>query len=255
MNIYNYTHKNIEVIGDLHCSLYDYIKNISNTDTLFIFVGDLNIGELPFEDDIDLLIKAELILANQNNSVTIIRGNHDNPKYFKHNSYFNQDLLELCPHILLVQDYSIIQCNDKNILCIGGARSIDKIDRILDYNYWKNECVYYPYENFYDDLQESGIKITTIITHTAPLFSLPVEFTNESKYYDAYLMNSYALYDNTLKADVFKDREILSDVYNNLKKDHNISLWIHGHYHKSMEKQYGKLNIQCLNIKENYKLQ
>ena len=44
-------------------------------------------------------------------------------------------------HIKFISDYSIIQTIDGNILCIGGATSIDRVARILNKSYWDNENI------------------------------------------------------------------------------------------------------------------
>ena len=58
-------------------------------------------------------------LSKANNWIVMVRGNHDDP------SYFNKEKIkhERCRTI---PDYSIIQACGHNILCIGGAVSIDR---------------------------------------------------------------------------------------------------------------------------------
>lgn len=254
INTYTYTSKHIEIVGDLHCHLYEFLQNIDSTDTLFIFTGDLNIGKVSFINDIDLMTKAEIRLMKNNNFVVIVRGDHDNPKYFKHNSSFNKELNELCEHIMLIQDYSIIQCLDRNILCIGGARSINRFNRIKDYSFWRNETVNIPDESFYEELNNSNIIITDIVSHVAPLFAPPIEFTKENKYYNSYILNACAMYDSTLKNDVYKERLLLKGIYEKLHVKHNIRNWVYGHYHMNEEKLYNKTLLKCLNVKTRFKI-
>ena len=78
------TYKNLIFIGDIHHKLNDVVKQMSNySDTLFISTGDCNIGVKSFETDTDMFENIEYILASRNNILCIIRGNHDNPKYFQ----------------------------------------------------------------------------------------------------------------------------------------------------------------------------
>jgi hypothetical protein len=53
----------------------------------------------------------------------MIRGNHDDPYYFNNKvfSYSNVELLE---------DYTILTVGNDNILCVGGAISIDRLYRL-----------------------------------------------------------------------------------------------------------------------------
>ena len=49
----------------------------------------------------------------------LMRGNHDNPDYFENR------LIDY-PRMKTIPDYCVIQFSGNNILCIGGAVSIDR---------------------------------------------------------------------------------------------------------------------------------
>ena len=66
------------------------------------------------------------VLRKINSVLYCIRGNHDDP------SYFNDNIINKS-NVKLIKDYSIISVGDKNILCIGGAVSIDRKYRISNY--------------------------------------------------------------------------------------------------------------------------
>lgn len=254
INTYTYSSKHVEIIGDLHSNLYEFIQDIDVTDTLFIFTGDLNIGQNHFNTDIDLMCKADIILCRNNNFAVIVRGDCDNPKYFKHNSSFNKELNECCENILLIPDYSIINCIDRQILCIGGARTIDRFTKINDYNTWRNETISIPDENFYAELNDMNINITDIVSHAGPLFAPPIEFIKDNSNYIAYLLSACAMYDKDVKNDVYKERLLLKGIYEKLHTKYNIQNWVYSHYHISSEKLYGKTQLKCLNIKERFKI-
>lgn len=75
-----------------------------------------------------------------------------------------------------IPDYTILQACNHNILCVGGAISIDRQMRLqwMDIRpereaYWIDEApVYNPMA--LDSLSEQGVKIDTVVSHTAPSF-------------------------------------------------------------------------------------
>lgn len=92
------------------------------TDTLLIMVGDCGFGfEKPGYYDI-IFNRNSSRLSDANNLVVMVRGNNDDP------TYFNEENIAY-ERILTIPDYSVIQAYEHNILCIGGAISIDRYNR------------------------------------------------------------------------------------------------------------------------------
>lgn len=241
------TYKNLIFIGDIHHKLNEVVKQMSNySNTLFISTGDCNIGVKSFETDTDMFENIEYTLASHNNMFLIIRGNHDNPKYFKKNSSMHSFLENNAPHIILVPDYSVIKTANYNILCVGGARSIDRVFNIKNLDWFQNENIQKPDDNFFN--QNDNIDI--IVSHSAPLFAQPLEFSDELKFYNSFIVNSYALYDKTMKNDIYKERLLLKGIYEKLNNKHHIQYLIYGHYHKHIESQYNKTKCISLEIGE-----
>ena len=58
-------------------------------------------------------------LCKANNWVVFVRGNHDDP------SYFNEEKVNY-ERFRCVPDYSVINVCGRNVLCVGGAVSIDR---------------------------------------------------------------------------------------------------------------------------------
>ena len=238
---------NIVVIGDIHSKLSQISKQLSDySDTLFISTGDAHFGEQPFDFDIERLENIEYGLSIKNNILMIIRGNHDNPKYFKKNSTFKSLLEETAPHIILIPDYSIIKTSKYNILCIGGARSVDRTFGIKDVTWFSNENIQKPDDNFFN--QNHNIDI--IVSHSAPLFAEPLEFSNELKHYNSFVINAYALYDSKMKNDIYKEKLLLKGIYEKLNNKHHIQYLIYGHYHRSIESKYNKTKCISLSVGE-----
>lgn len=246
--IFNYsTYSNLVFIGDIHGN-WSGIKNKMSEylDTLFISTGDCELGNKSFDEDIEILENMEYSLASKNNVLCLIRGNCDNSKYFKKNSTFTSLISETAPHIILIPDYSIIKTSKYNILCIGGARSIDRVFKIKDKSWWPNENIQKPDDKFFE--QTDNIDI--IVSHSAPLFAQPLEFSNELKHYNSFIVNAYSLYDSKMKNDVYKERLLLKGIYEKLNNKHHIQYLVYGHYHKSIESKYNKTNCWSLGISE-----
>ena len=58
--------------------------------------------------------------------------------------------------------------------------------------------------------------------------------------------------DKTLKNDLNKERQDITDMYEILNKNNNIKLWIHGHFHTHEEAMVEDTKFICLNCDEFY---
>lgn len=246
--VFDYSnYSNIVFIGDIHNNWNNVVKQLSNySDTLFISTGDTHLGEYQFNFDIERLENIEYSLSTNNNVLVLIRGNHDNPKYFKKKSTFRSLLEETAEHVILAPDYSIIKTSKYNILCIGGARSVDRVFGIKDVTWFQNENIQKPEDNFFN--QDNAIDI--IVSHSAPLFAEPLEFSNALKHYNSFIVNAYSLYDMKMKNDIYKERLLLKGIYEKLNNKHHIQYLVYGHYHKSIESKYNKTKCISLSVGE-----
>ena len=105
-------------------------------------------------------------LRKANNWIVFVRGNHDNPAYYAEER-INHARWRTVP------DYSIISVYEHNILCIGGATSIDRYQRIKENarNHVKDVSYYWPdeapeYKPAELEAIPGTIRIDTVITHT-----------------------------------------------------------------------------------------
>ena len=108
--------------------------------------------------------------------VIYIRGNHDDPKFF--DGTYNWSNIKLLP------DYTVTVIEGKRILFIGGATSIDRLQRIPERSWWEGEI-------FNLDVDKLSLyeAIDIVVTHTAPKFAYPIGFNH--------LVMSFAAYDPT----------------------------------------------------------
>ena len=244
MNRYEVTATDIYAIGDLHGyfeSLINWIKTNDITNSVIIICGDVGFGfEKPGYYE-QLCNKFEKVCAERDVTVFMIRGNHDDPSYFFGGNKINSE------HFKAIPDYSVISNGEHNILCIGGAISVDRTVRIasirqevykyaiwhncpLDVaeqkitvkSYWEDEKPYYD-EDSMDELVLNDIKIDIVCSHDSPPFCPPLSKDGINEYLEA---------DKTLSDDIDESRNVFSEVLGKLILDnHPIKKWVYGHYH------------------------
>ena len=231
------TYEDLYFVGDIHGNFRSFMKNIENyKDTCFIICGDIGIG---FSDQplrkLQGFIKTTMLpfLQKRNNKVFCIRGNHDNPEYFK-NNLINNDFFKL------VDDYTVITYQNNNILCIGGGLSIDRIDRTVGKSYWTDEMPVFD-KNKIDEIL-SKFEINIIATHTAPSF---VAIKDKGK-----IVSYFLIFDKNLQDDLKKERKTMDDIYNYIIQKQLIKCWYYGHFHGSFLEQVNNTTFIGLNIEE-----
>lgn len=132
--------ENLYFCGDIHGNL-DYLKYFIKTGVGFsqkisnsciVLCGDVGLGFSPNLENMKISFLNKLC-EKTNNYIIAIRGNHDNPEFFK--GIYNK-------RFKAVEDYSVVQFKDKNILCIGGGTSVDRIYRKDNkWGYWEDEKI------------------------------------------------------------------------------------------------------------------
>lgn len=222
MNLTEYN--NVYVCGDIHGKfrvLFNKIKSCKISDSLIIIAGDVGLGfykENYYNVEFTYLKNK---YKNLNNKIISVRGNHDNPEYYT--GEYDWDILTP------VKDYSIIHTRNKNILCVGGALSIDRYKRedddrkTGDISYWENELPVYNEELLNRDFD-------TVVTHCSPTIC------------DPYIGNFMTV-----------DRMILDNVY--YKSKDRVKEWYYGHYHHHYEMiGYSGIKFVGLDIMEIIKI-
>lgn len=243
MKLYRLENDNILFTGDIHGG-FMLIPNSVNmygiTDASIVVCGDIGLG---FEKEghyTNVFSKMEKRLAKDNVNLYMFRGNHDSREYFD-GEHFKQ-----FAHIHVIPDYSVLQSPSRNILCVGGAISIDRLlrkkkmeENAAKYTryhgcnfhqvlnkilrcYWEDEGVEYN-EAELDAITDSGIAIDTVCTHTAPSFCYPQTKIG---------VQSWLEFDEDLSADLDGERGACDKLFAYLKeKKHPLSNWYYAHFH------------------------
>ena len=230
------------VCGDIHGSFteiaYKVTMQMDVHNALVIIAGDCGFGfnRLGFYDSLYQRKVAKLLKKN-NVRFAFVRGNHDNP------AYFSKRLIDH-ERWRTVPDYSVICAASHDILCVGGATSIDRKYRLSMKNnaasgydgdlsvrpayYWWDEAPVFDENRLQTALALGYDLIDTVVTHTAPSFC---DFVDKGP-----MVREYAENDMTLLADCDNEREQMDKLYNALvshKESLPLQNWIYGHFHAS----------------------
>lgn len=211
---------------------------VESNNQLCIVAGDCGFGFNKPNFYLDMFKRANEKMAEKNIHVIFVRGNHDDP------SYFNDEMINFS-HIKAVSDYSVLKTATHNILCIGGAISVDRTWRkqqeaiINKYKtrkkklYWENEGIVLNGDAI-KDIIEQGIEINAIISHSAPSFVYPDQ--------KDIALNWFRV-DPSLKEDMLSERKTLSEVYNIVNNyGCKIDFWAYGHFHEQVSECKKKNN-------------
>ena len=149
------------ILGDIHGGFNGLCNKIQNiNDALIIQIGDFGIGFNSAAKDLRALELVNNICRKNNIELKAFRGNHDDPAYFAESNWIQ-------PNIELLADYSYLEFAGKEILCVGGATSIDRVDRIEGRSWW-------PEEGF--KLREGLIRpVDILLVHSAPSWLGPTD--------------------------------------------------------------------------------
>lgn len=233
-------------LGDIHGN-FEYLKHLiisrKISDCFIIQVGDFGIGFTNPINDKFVLSSLNDFMSDKNIILIAIRGNHDDPDYFKGNHIYS--------NLRLVEDYTVMTIEDKKYLFIGGAISVDRIPRIA------NNMAYARYGNdkkgfwygekvvFDEDKLLACENIDIIVTHTAPEWCVP-----DNRLGFGSLVENFASDDSNLKTELAEERKVMSDIFNTLKEKNNIKKAYYGHFHKSEVTIFNNIEHHLLNINE-----
>lgn len=243
-----------DIHGDFNQLVYKLCVQYEMHDTLLIVAGDCGFGFEKREYYENMVRKNTNRMSKANNWIVFVRGNHDNPAYFDGKTFAHK-------RFMAVPDYTVIEANGYTILTVGGAVSVDREQRKLEWKkssrrmqrddsplsknyYWKNEAPTFCPQLLSEICREYAIG--EVITHTAPSFC---ELTSKIG------IERWAMYDNSLLADVSAERKVMDDIWNQLQQHgQKINHWYYGHFHQSRSTQAEGTLFKMLDIMELYSL-
>lgn len=194
--------------------------------SIFIISGDSGLGLNTHKNQNEVFENFNKILNYNNSFVFFIRGNHDDPDFFD-GEKINYSNIKAIP------DYSVIETACGNVLCVGGAISIDREwrkrqeERINNVPssfkkrlYCEKEAPFFDADAIEDVV--NNIKIDYVVSHSAPSFATP---ENNG------IIDDWVEKDKTLREDVEHERLIMDKIFNVLS-EHNMKpkYWAYSHF-------------------------
>lgn len=209
--------------GDIHglfrAMVSSLLSQYGYRDTIVVVCGDIGMGFYKRGYYTDEFRWMQNRLEKQNVTVVMLRGNHDQPCYFSDPDYSEFQYGGSYPNAFLVPDYTILETSKGNVLCIGGAISIDRSARTESISWWPDEKFVMPSEELYNQLSKEDLSI--VATHTCPKCCGPL-------FNDAM---GYEQVDRFIMSELQNERLDLLEVFENLKESHSITHWLYGHFH------------------------
>lgn len=244
--------RSMVVVGDIHGEfnklVYKCCVRYKVRDALIVVAGDCGFGfERPGYYDY-VYERNRKYLSGSNCWLVMVRGNHDNPAYFREPYRLRHE------RFMTVPDYSVLTACGHVILCVGGAVSVDRSWRINS-PYYHPFCLEDPLARnvYWEDempvfdrgkLEEIGAsyEIDTVITHSAPLVCDRIVKLG---------LYSFSVEDEKLLADVEEERETLERLRSYLLKyGHPLRYWFYGHFHQSWHYEIDGVLYNMLDIME-----
>jgi predicted phosphodiesterase len=238
-------------LGDLHGNfslIHQYVKNYDIKDAHIIQVGDFGVGFALLDKERRALGMFHDLFVKNNVIVWAIRGNHDFKPYFDNDPFGFSN-------IRLVPDYTVLELEGKNILCVGGAVSVDRewrytgAQRRGEFNvvpgqsWWKDEVFVLEKEKVVD---LKGINI--VVTHTCPSYCPPDNTFGFGSFVEGIIRDTG---DVGLKTDLNVERQAMNDLFHYLKiNGNNIDNHYYGHFHKSEVQNYDGIVHRMLGVGE-----
>ena len=166
--------RNLIFCGDIHGEFHKLVWRLQGkkvTDSDIVICGDIGIGFDDSEQDLDNLSHSKKCkwFRNSGNKIYCVRGNHDDPDRFK-------ELTQVRDFpIWLVPDYTLLELEASDVLCIGGGFSIDyEYRQMAGFGWWKGEMPKYNSEKLTSVLSKP-MKSLCVATHSSPSFCPPYE--------------------------------------------------------------------------------
>lgn len=235
-------------IGDTHGlrPVFTIIDRHKIEKSNLIHVGDFGLGFVSIMQDVKNLEVIDEMLIDTQNKLFVVRGNHDNPIFWDKSKGLNLPKLH---NIHLVDDYSVLDIENKKILCVGGGISIDRQLRKDDRPYpsWWQDEEFQWHPGKFNRVVNNHNTMDIIVTHSAPSACYP-------RGVDAPIVNDWhnveLEHGNNLKGELQMERKKIDMLKDAVLKAYKPTNWFYGHFHTSKTEIIDLVKFQALKINE-----
>jgi hypothetical protein len=217
------------LLGDHHCPDHDVlVKALAKRGLRHCRVIHLGDGEEGYPESWkpETPERLDADLAKLGIQYFSIRGNHSNPHVF-------DGSIDL-PNFKLLTDYTHLEIDRENWLFVGGAISIDRLDRKPGITWWPEEEMVLK--------EELAGKADVLVTHTGPSWTTPPP----NNLLDLYIQAEIAIGTKTLRRELLDEQVRHEQLFELVQPKQ----WYHGHHHHSATRQVGNCTIRQLGIAE-----
>lgn len=209
-------------MGDIHAKIAKLSFFLEgHQGEALILMGDCGFGFDPLFPQI-----LDHLAATNRVHLFCIRGNHDDPQFFK--GGYETEFLHPLP------DYSELMINGKRALAIGGGISIDRTYRKEGRNWWRDEVMTLDREK----IGRVDAPIDLLLTHSGPA---PAGLPSLSKSFPGLVRRDKGLLPEIhAEQDACKELEALLEP----------AYWVFAHFHVSHEWKDGKTTYRVLDVNE-----
>jgi hypothetical protein len=214
------------LLGDHHTNYDDLLRAMLRNgwkDARIIHVGD---GEEGYPDhwDEETVERLDKGFASLGIEYLSIRGNHANPHVF--------DGSVLLPNFKLLPDYSRLEIDGESWLFVGGAVSINRLEREAGKTWWIEEEMV-----LREDLAKPA---DVLVTHVGPSWLSPPP----NQLVEFYIRGEEALGCSSLRKELL-DEQLRHDRLFELVRPR---YWYYGHYHHRADHQHEGCIIKQLGL-------
>lgn len=217
----------IVLIGDVHGDwdfLEDFVLNFPKLN--IVQLGDFGMGYLNPHVQDKRLKKLAGALKQSESLMYVVRGNHDDPKYFT-------DLI-LDERIIFLEDYSVLTTfSQKTIQLVGGGISVDRQLRKKNKGWWENENVLFS--------PSKVQKVDYFLTHVPPKYFIR-EMCPKSA-----MVEEFCKTDLYLKDQLIQEQNIIQALFD--LSEAKYSYFGHFHLDTSCTDSQGRF-FRCVDINE-----
>ncbi|GAA5493863.1 Calcineurin-like phosphoesterase [Rubritalea squalenifaciens DSM 18772] len=222
-------------IGDIHGKFPELANRLRELPdgANVICVGDIGLG---FADSLTphCLDEPDQVATIKNQTVWLMRGNHDDPAIWKFKRYAWNDHLK---SIRIPPDIHRMMIGNIHVIMVGGATSLDRGHpaRIDGENWWSDEAVSRSAPKLVENMVESYGPADLLCTHCGPIEAQPGMDRDEESF--AY----YSNIDPDLRKDVKAERTLISQIVAASRTKHVAF----GHYHVAIETVVNNVKYRC----------